>query len=288
MTTLKDAVELTFEVRPSWIEGPSVGTNRTNTNHALRILGDDLDISTIRPSTFAKLGKQVVAEGREPGTANRIMAALHTCLHEVHLEGLLDAVPSYRRMKEPPARKDFYSHDELKVLLAAAPGLCAEGELLKDSLLFFYLTGCRKSELLNLMWSDVDLANQKVIFRDTKNGLNHELAIHKDLQSLLETLHEARIDDWSVFAWTTPDMLNRRMKRLCKKTGIGIREDGKASRYIHQIRHTTATHMVEAEVPIKSIQGVLNHKDINTTLKYAKDTEKSKAQAIAKIDSPLN
>ena len=84
---LKEVIELTFEVRPKWRDGNGA-TSRTNTNHALRILGD-IDIETIKPSTFTKLNRQLTAEGKEPATCNRITAALHTVLAEMHLRRFL-------------------------------------------------------------------------------------------------------------------------------------------------------------------------------------------------------
>ena len=286
MTTLKEAIELTFRVRPTWMNGKSVQTSRINTNHCLRLLGEELDIATIKPSTFTLLGTQLIAEGKSPATVNRIFAALGTCLKECHLEGLLEHVPSYRRMKEPQARKEFYSKEELKTLIAVAPTI-EEGELLRDSLLFFYFTACRKSELIELLWSDIDLENKIVTFRDTKNGEDHQLAIHKDLQSLLETMYEARVDE-PVFAWHNGAALGYRMKQLCKKTGIGLREDGKSSRTLHQLRHTCATDLVTAGVPLKSIQAVLNHKSIETTMKYAHDTKESIKSAVDNIPTIIN
>ena len=286
MTSLKDAIELTFRVRPTWMTGKSVQTSRINTNHCLRLLGEELDIATIKPSTFTLLGTQLIEEGKSPATVNRIFAALGTCLKECHLENLLENVPSYRRMKEPPSRKDYYSQAELKTLLAVAPSM-DEGELLRDSILFIYLTGCRKAELVDLEWSDVDLENKTLTFRDTKNGEDHEMAIHKDLQSLLETLKENRIDE-RVFTWLNAAQFGYYMKKLCKKTGIGLREDGKSSRTIHQLRHTCATDLVTAGVPIKSIQAVLNHKKIETTMKYAHDTAESIANAVNEIPSLIN
>ncbi len=51
----------------------------------------------------------------------------------------------------------------------------------------------------------------------------------------------------------------------------------------HTIRHTAATWMVENGVPIRSVMTVLNHKNINTTLRYAKTTEEAKVAGLEAI-----
>lgn len=274
---LQECVDLTFSVRPSWIEGKGVLTNRINSNHFLRILGGELDISSIKPSTFTKLALALQEEGKAPGTINRILAALHTCLHEAHLEGELTAVPSYRRLKEPPARKDWYTKEEVSTLLEKSLEL-PDGLLLHRTIFFLYLTGARKGELLKLKWTDVDLFSEQLTFKDTKNGEHHTLTIHSQLVPVLEEMYEERLDDDElVFPWGSRDSLNRRFKLLQRLTGLG------SNRGLHQIRHTTATHLVEAGVPLRSIQGLLNHKDITTTQKYAKVNDQAKANAIANL-----
>lgn len=294
--TIKEAFELAFTTRPKWVNGDGRKTNIINSNHVMRILGADTEITTIRPSTFAKLCAQLKTEGKAAGTQNRICACLRTALQEAHLEGELDHVPSYRQQKEPPARRDYYTMQEIRTMLAFAPTL-DDGVLLQRTILFFYLTGCRKSELLDLQWLGRDevgnvhecvrFDTNKIIFLDTKNGDHHIIDIHPELLPVLQEMYNERIDEGPVFAWNSRDILNRRMKKLCKKAGIDIAEEGQSKRYIHAIRHTTATHLVEAGVPIRNIQGLLNHKQISTTTLYAKVNEIAKADAISNLQSPI-
>ena len=270
---LNHAVELCFQVRPGWSDGPSAATHRINTNHCLRILGKDLDISTIKPSTFTHLGKTIMEEGRTAATANRVLQSLHTVLHECHLEGELNSVPSYRRFKEPPSRREFYTKEQINELIEKAGEI---EPLLQDAIVFLYLTGCRKSELLKLNWEDVDLDTAFLTFRNTKNGTDHTIQMHDQLHKVLMKMSEKNSEGY-VFPFGSRDTLNRRMNRLKKLCPFA------SNRAIHQIRHTTATHLVEADVPIRAIQGLLNHSDIRTTTRYAKVTELAKQNAISKL-----
>ena len=205
------------------------------------------------------------------------MAALHTVLTEAHLEGALKTVPSYRRLKEPQASKDVYKKNELDSLLQQALKLNRDGLLLHRTILFLYLTGARKSELLSLRWCDCELDSDRLTFVGTKNGDDHTIGIHPDLKPVLLEMYKERIDDDKVFAWVSRDSLNNRMKLLQRITGIG------SKRGLHQLRHTTATHLVDQGVEIRAIQAVLNHRSIKTTLKYAKAMDETKAKAIGAL-----
>jgi len=56
--------------------------------------------------------------------------------------------------------------------------------------------------------------------------------------------------------------------KLCEAAGLC--EDAGAARYtIHQLRHTTATALLEESHKIETVQRRLGHKDIRTTMGYA-------------------
>ena len=274
---LKDAIEFCFTYRPQWIGGKSQQTNRINCNHALRILGD-VDCSTIKTKHFTQLQQTLLKEGKADGTANRVCAALHTILTELSLNEEIDAVPSYRRLQEPETKRSFFTREEAEMLVARAIELPNDGQELQDSIRFALALGERQGELVDLTWSDVDFEENTLTFPDTKNGTDHVLPIPATILPMLERKYEERIDD-KVFYWINGGQLLRRFKRLKRLCGLP-----KDERLWHSLRHTVATWMVNDGVPIKSIMAVLNHKNIETTLRYAKSTKEAKQSALATIE----
>ena len=131
-----------------------------------------------------------------------------------------------------------------------------------------------RSELLNLKWNDCELDKNRLTFVDIKNGDDHTISIHPELKLVLLEMHRERIDDDKVFPCQSRSSLNNWIKKLKKITGLG------SKRALHQIRHTTATRLVDEGVEIRAIQAVLNHRSIKTTLKYAKALDETKAKAI--------
>jgi len=53
---------------------------------------------------------------------------------------------------------------------------------------------------------------------------------------------------------------------------------------IHSLRHSYATHLLEHGTDISFIQKLLGHKDVSTTLIYAKVGNKSLAKVISPLD----
>ena len=269
---LKEAVEFTFENRPAWIEGRGAKTARINSNHVLRILGGDMDVAAIDTEHFTKLSRTLRDEGKKPATINRITAALSTVLTELRVNGFKVNPPAFRRQKEPKGRVSFFEPEEVDQLLEAASQR-RDYFLLHDSILFGIKTGCRQGELLKLEHSDIDFDSMQITFRDTKNGRDHVLPLNADLVPILQRRIEYAIDK-TVFPWRDKDMLLRTFKSVRNACGIG--ED----KVWHTLRHTTATWLVGKNVPLRVIMNVLNHSNVNTTLRYAKAADKATKEAI--------
>lgn len=52
---------------------------------------------------------------------------------------------------------------------------------------------------------------------------------------------------------------DRRVQKLCRELNIPIKK-------FHSIRHTYATRLFESDVPIKTVQALMGHADIQTTM----------------------
>jgi len=138
-----------------------------------------------------------------------------------------------------------------------------------------YSTGMRKAELENLEWSDIDLRRRKIRIRRKKTWRpktgEREIPINEDLLSLFTRLK--RENNKSIkSALVFPDKngtrlganrLRVRLIEIAEKAGI------KNLTQIHALRHTFASHLVMKGVDLPTVQKLMGHSDIQTTMIYA-------------------
>lgn len=268
---LSEAIQFTIDNRESWNTGKGAVTSKINAKHCLRILGD-IDVFTIETRHFTLLSRALLKEGKAKGTCNRITAALSTILKELSLNGYNIDVPSFKRQKESKGRREFYTEMEMLKIMEEAQKE-PDFLLLHDSILFAYKTGCRQGEMLEMTTANVDLSSKEFVFYDTKNGEDHYLPIHEDLVPVIERRCHYATDGF-LFPWQNSEQLLRRFKKVRDRLGIS---DAKVW---HTIRHTVGTELVTKGVSLRVIMGILNHKNVNTTLRYAKAADTAKKEAI--------
>lgn len=277
---LAEAIEFTFTNRREWLKSKGKQTLRINSAHGLRVLGD-IPVADIKRRHFILIQQTLEAEGKAPATCNRVCATIHTVLSCLHLHEYIDAVPSYEQLDEPKSNRSYYSKDEISEFIRRAPEV-EEGQLLQDSIRFAVWLAERQGEMLKLTWDRVDLQSRTVLFEDVKTGGDHSLPIRNEpLYQMLVRRHSERIDNDLVFPWRDRFHLLRVFKQLKKLCGHCPKAD--KNRLWHTIRHTAATWMVESGVPIRTVMTVLNHRNIETTLRYAKTTEEAKASGLDAI-----
>lgn len=145
------------------------------------------------------------------------------------------------------------------------------------------MTGCRKGEIIALQWKDIDFENKIInitksaitkgnsyIISSTKTKTSvRAIPLLKPLETVLNSI---RVDNPNVYISTgTEKMLTQSsydnlLKSYKKKTGIQFT--------LHQLRHSFATIAIENGVPPKTVQEILGHSDIATTLNIYTDVRK--------------
>lgn len=152
-------------------------------------------------------------------------------------------------------------------------------------------TGCRKSEILSLQWENIDLSNKTV-------SIGKTLAIDENLDIIILTpktsssVREISLDDETIkilsrwrsiqreeyfqmgfnttsdkqFVFTNvrnelyyPQIVNDWLKYLLKKYKLPKITP-------HNFRHTHASLLLQAGIPVKEVSERLGHKDIKITL----------------------
>jgi integrase len=190
----------------------------------------------------------------------------------------------------------FLDDSELEALLRAVPdgGLGGDGPGLY---LAAAVTGLRQGELLALRWRDVDWAAARVRVR--QNYVRGEFGTPKSKRSTrsvpladglageLERRFKRspwQADDDLVFAHPdTGRPLER--SRLLKRFKRNLARARVRDLRFHDLRHTFGTRVAAADVPLRTLQEWMGHRDIKTTLVYA-DYQPSEQEAVERAFGP--
>jgi site-specific recombinase XerD len=133
-------------------------------------------------------------------------------------------------------------------------------------LMFLYYAGLRLNEARNLRWTDLDFERDLIHLKIAKGGQERVIFLHQRLQNTLKVY--GLKDEGLIFMpdsgghLYSPRSIQLIVKHAAKGAGIKKRVSP------HTLRHSFATHLLEAGADIKYIQLLLGHRDIKTTQIY--------------------
>jgi integrase/recombinase XerC len=135
----------------------------------------------------------------------------------------------------------------------------------------FYSSGLRLSELADLNLSDLDFADKSLMVRAGKGGNTRLLPMgSKAITAINLWLTQRKtlaIGETAVFTSNRGTRLGRRsielrLEQWCKKKGIVEHI------HPHKLRHSFASHLLEASQDLSAVQELLGHKSLSTTQIY--------------------
>src|SRR5262245_16209289 len=173
---------------------------------------------------------------------------------------LITHLPFAKRPRQLPT---VLSPDEVTQLLAAA--LPGRDRTLLD---VAYSCGLRLKELLGLQVKDIDSARMVLHIREGKGQKERLVPLSPRLLAVLRDYwRQYRPATW-LFPGVKPGvaLTGGAVQRLCRRAAQ--RAGLSKHIYPHVLRHSYATHLLEAGVDLLSVQALLGHSHFNTTAKY--------------------
>jgi len=176
--------------------------------------------------------------------------------------------------KKPKLLPRTISKEQIKLIITNTQNL-------KHKLIIsiLYSTGIRLSELINLKRTDIDLEKKLVYIKRGKGRKDRLSIISNSLQLDL-------LKYYSKETFKTPYVFEGRFGKYTKKSVQKVLE--KAGKEIkltpHMLRHSFATHLLEAGVDLRYIQKLLGHASIKTTQVYTHVAE----HELSRIKNPLD
>ena len=232
--------------------------------HFIPAFGDQF-LSDIRPKHIEDY-QQGRAKEAKFSTVNQELVLLSAIFKSAVTRGYVkeNPVKQVKPLRLPEKEPPFMTREQVAKLYGAS----------KDWLYTFVAialnTGLRVSEVCSLRWKDIEVSNRVIKVRNsetftTKSKRNRILPINAFLVSVLKKAPRHIKNPHVIFTseggGLIPQSVNQRFTRLLKTAGLPHFR-------VHDLRHTFGTTLAADGVDVVTIQKLMGHSDIKTTMRY--------------------
>lgn len=248
--------------------------------HSLKAAGDSRPLNTITRKHLDEMISELQKQGLSHETINtyirRIKGAMNMAVEWKYL-----AASPFMKVKQVKGEDKiprFLHGKEIKLLFKAITDLD-----FKNMVYLYIHTGCRRAELVRLKWKDVETMSGRwvITVEKTKTHTQRIVKANTEAARVIEGMARGEPGDYVFPRWRTPDAVTRLFRKYADASGIPhIR--------LHDLRHTTASHMVMAGVPLKTVAQVLGHSRTSTTDIYAHLVPEHLEDAMSKLEIAFN
>lgn len=135
--------------------------------------------------------------------------------------------------------------------------------------LLFYATGIRLTELRSLQWENLDIDQRTILIKNGKGHKDRFVVLHLDIYAMLLQFKptEALPTDYIFYGYKPTEKL---AARTLQYAFITTRRSAKLPEWVsaHTLRHSFATALLKNGTDLVTIQKLMGHKYIKTTLTY--------------------
>ena len=217
-------------------------------------------------------------------TINRELALLRHAFHlgARHEPPLVARVPRIPEFVVPAPRKGFFEAAAFGRLRAELP------EEVDQVATFAYWTGCRKSEILRLQWSQVDLKERLVRLEITKSGEQRDIPLSGELLGLLTRIRAERDAGWPwckhVFSRQGKPIRDyyASWRSACRRAKLSG-----GAKLLHDLRRTGVRNLIRAGVPEKMAMLISGHKTRSVFDRYHIVQTEEVREAMSKLEKYL-
>jgi integrase/recombinase XerD len=228
----------------------------------------------------------LINSGRSAPYRNRIMTGVKFLLKVTMRRH--DLAAEVYHVREPQTVAVVLAPDEVARVLSHAPGLQARAMLTTA-----YGCGLRGGEVTRLRVSDIDAARHIIRVAESKGKKDRNVNLPSDVYALLRQwwrerpaqhdAERAKTERW-IFPGRGPDrpITRRQFLRYLKDAAAAAGITKPVT--LHTLRHSFATHLLEAGTDIRVIQVVLGHSSLATTARYTRVATKLIADLVSPLD----
>jgi len=215
---------------------------------------------------------KIFSRGLGPRSIQRRLSGIRSFMNYLLREGLIKSNPAsgVKTPKAPKRLPNVLDVDQINQLLnirETSPTSLRDKAILE----LLYSSGLRLSELVNLNPIDLNLKDKSLMVMG-KGGKTRLVPIgQKAIEAVNQWLDVrsklAKTDEEALFVGTKGVRLGQRAIQA-RITHWGKKNGIQQGVYPHLLRHSFATHLLEASGDLRAVQELLGHKDISSTQIY--------------------
>jgi len=219
--------------------------------------------------------ENMASGGKSSSTLNTAYSALKFYFEKILRRKFFYGIPRAKKAKKLP---EVLSKEEVRVILGQIDNV-------KHKLMLglVYSSGLRVSEVVKVKVKDFDFTGKLLHIREAKGGKDRITILSEKVAGVLEKYLKNKMADEYAFESGRSGRLTERSVQ--KAFAAALKKSGvKKCASCHSLRHSFATHLLEAGTNIRYIQELLGHARLETTQVYTKVA----ANNLKNIKSPLD
>jgi len=255
---------------------------------------DNKRLDAIAPLDLERMKKEMAKDEMAPKTISHCLALIRAMYNKAAEWNLYQGDNPVKKIKMPTvqnARERFFSMEEAELLLKELKRNhhCKneyrelKDPKLHDISLISLQTGARAGEIFNLKGQDINLENEIITLRDTKNTETRYAPMTKDIKKMLKR----RIpENPGNYIFTDQDgkkikEVSNAFQKIVDKLEFNKNVDDPRQRVVfHTCRHTFASWLAIQGTPLYTIAKLMGHKSISMSERYSHLSPDHKKDAV--------
>lgn len=247
----------------------------------------NINFNTITRDIILDFLNDLEDKGNTIRTRNQRLAAIKSfyqyCLYyETKNIHNINQILTIKFKKYTKKAMNYLTEEELETLFKSIDTSTKKGLRNLTLLVLLYDTAARASEIINLKVEDIRL-EEKLVVLNGKGNKQRVVSIMENTKELIsQYLKQEKINNGSIFK-------NNATYSLVHHLFMKLNNQKILNKNItpHTFRRTRAVHLLDKGFNIMYIKELLNHESVTTTEEYAKILEKSKFEAIKKVNPEI-
>ncbi|CED61903.1 Putative uncharacterized protein [Moritella viscosa] len=219
-----------------------------------------------------------------PASCNRVLALLKTMGKLAHnMFDIINVANRVSLLPENNVRTRYCDIDETKRIIKAARAYPKKS--FGNFIALLHLIGCRESELRFRLHSDINYEKRTLNIPVTKNGTAHVIYLSDLMIEILQSTPKVAGNN---YIFPAPHKKGKPIARP-RDSFDSIKRianiDNPKEVLLHTARHSVASNLISNGIDISAVQKLLNHRDISSTLIYAKLSQNKQRETASIISN---